>query len=96
MRTTVLATDSAMPKTSPADRSHPAARADQRAQRRRDQALDDGAGDRDLADREQLLDVKLQADAEHQQDDADLGELLGERAVGDEARRDTDRPGCRR
>ena len=27
---------------------------------------------------EQLLDVELQADAEHQQDDADLGELLRE------------------
>ena len=39
------------------------------------------------ADGEQFLEVELQADAEHQQDDADLGELLGQRAVGDEARR---------
>jgi hypothetical protein len=29
----------------------------------------------------------VQADAEHQQDDADLGELAGERAVAHEARR---------
>ena len=27
----------------------------------------------------------MQADAEHQQDDADLGELLGQASVGDEA-----------
>jgi hypothetical protein len=31
--------------------------------------------------------VELQADAEHQQDDADFGQLLGQRRVGDEARR---------
>ena len=30
------------------------------------------------ADGQQLLEVELQADAEHQQDDADLGELLGQ------------------
>src|SRR3712207_7926784 len=53
----------------------------------RDGALHDGAGDRDAADGEQVFDMELQADAEHQQDDADLRELLGERAVGHEARR---------
>jgi hypothetical protein len=31
--------------------------------------------------------VELQADAEHQQDDADFGQLLGQRRVGNEARR---------
>ena len=31
--------------------------------------------------------MELQAHAEHQQDDADLRELLGQRRVGDEARR---------
>ena len=31
--------------------------------------------------------MKLQSDAEHQQDDADVGELLGEARVGDEAGR---------
>ena len=58
-----------------------------RAGQRRDDALRDGAGNRDAADREQLLDVKLQADAEHQQDDADFGELFGQRRVGDETGR---------
>ena len=31
--------------------------------------------------------MELQADAEHQEDDPDLGELIGERPVRDEARR---------
>ena len=45
------------------------------------------AGHGDPPHGQQLLEVELQADAEHQQDDADLGELLGQRRVGDEARR---------
>jgi hypothetical protein len=57
------------------------------ADRRRDQALHDRAGNRDRADGEQILDVQLQPDAEHQQDDADLGELLRDGPIGDEARR---------
>ena len=47
----------------------------------------EGAGNRDAPDRQQLLHVELQAHAEHQQDDADLGQLLGYRRIGDEARR---------
>ena len=35
-------------------------------------------GNGDAPDGEQLLDVELQADAEHEQDDADLGELRGQ------------------
>ena len=35
---------------------------------------------------EQVLDVEVQPDAEHQQDHAELGELLGEPVVRDEAR----------
>ena len=31
--------------------------------------------------------MELETDAEHQQDDADLGQLLGQRGIGDEARR---------
>ena len=57
---------------------------DERPDRGRDQALDDRAGDRDALHREQVLEVELQADAEHQQDHADLGELLGDVAIGDE------------
>ena len=33
------------------------------------------AGNRDAADRQKLFEVELQADAEHQQDDADFGQL---------------------
>ena len=44
-------------------------------------------GNGDRPHREQLLEREVQADAEHQQDDADLGELARERLVGDEARR---------
>ena len=42
----------------------------------------------DRIDRQQILDREAQADPEHQQDDADLGELAGEIDVGDEARRE--------
>ena len=52
------------------------------AERRRDRHLPDGAGDRDRADREQILEREMQADAEHQQDHADLGELRRKRLVG--------------
>ena len=58
---------------------------DQQAQARGDRALRDGAGDRHAPDRDQLFDVELHADAEHQQDDADLGQLLRHVAVGHEA-----------
>ena len=44
-------------------------------------------GHGDAPDGQQILEVEVQADAEHQQDDADLGELLGQLAVGDEAGR---------
>ena len=59
---------------------------DHGAERRRDPALHDRAGDGDAANGEQFFEMELQADAEHQQDDADFGQLLGERRVGDEAR----------
>ncbi len=57
------------------------------AHQRRDGDLADRAGDRDLRDREQVLQGEVQADAEHQQDDADLGEFGGQGGVGGEARR---------
>ena len=85
--TTVLATESARPKTIPAGQLQPNATRQQRAEHGGDDALPDGPGNRDAAHRQQLLEVELQADAEHQQDHADLGELLGQRRVGDEARR---------
>ena len=76
-----------MPKIRPRRPVPPERAREQRAQNRGDRALRDGARDGDAPDREQFLDVELQADAEHQQNDADLRELLGQRGVGDEARR---------
>ena len=60
---------------------------DDGAQQRRDHALRDGAGNGDPPDRQQFLEMELQPDAEHQQDDAELGELIGQPDVGDESRR---------
>ena len=96
MRTTVLATDSAMPNTMPADQSQPKALAIRAPRPVATSALRDRARYRHPPDGEKLLDVKLQADAEHQQDDADLGELLGDPAVGDEIPAYKDRPGSPR
>jgi hypothetical protein len=65
------------------------------AQHRSDGALRDRAWDRDSAHGEQLLEMELQADPEHQQDDADFGELFGEMCVRREAgRMRTDRDPC--
>ena len=49
-----------------------------RAESGRDAALRDRARNGDPPDGQQLLEVELQPDAEHQQDDADFGELLGD------------------
>ena len=57
------------------------------AEHRRDGDLHDGAGHRDQAHRPQVFQREMQADAEHQQDDADLGQLAGQRLIGDEAGR---------
>src|SRR5206468_1581423 len=43
--------------------------------------------DGDVADGEEVIEAKVEADAEHQQDDADLGELLGDAEVADETGR---------
>ena len=51
-----------------------------------DRDLHDGAGNGDGADREQVIQGEMQADAEHQQDDADLGEFSRQRRIGDKAR----------
>jgi hypothetical protein len=53
----------------------------------RDRALNDGTRNRNLAYSEEFLDVELQADAEHQQDDADFSELFCHRTVRHVARR---------
>ena len=84
----MLATESARPKTRPAPNDQPQSRAIADAEDRRHRDLPQGAGDGDLADRHQVLDREVQADAEHQQDDADLGQLAGQLLVADEARRE--------
>ena len=61
---------------------------DRDAEDRRHRDLAQGAGDGDLADRHQVLDREVQADAEHQQDDADLGQLARQLLVADEAGRE--------
>lgn len=43
--------------------------------------LDHGAGNGDGLHREEILEGEMEADAEHQQDHADLGELIGERLI---------------
>ena len=58
---------------------------DRCSQYRGDQALHDRARKRDTADGEQFFDVKLESDAEHEKDDANLGELLRHRSIGDES-----------
>ena len=56
------------------------------AERGSDRDLCDGAGDGDAPDREQIFEREMQADAEHQQDHADLGEFVGDALVGDVSR----------
>ncbi len=57
------------------------------AERRGDGHLHHRARRGDVADGKEILEREMQADAEHQQNDADLGELIGKRDIGDEARR---------
>ncbi len=58
-----------------------------RAHQRGDGDLADRARHGDAGDRQQVLQREMQADAEHQQDDADLGQLGSKRGIGLEARR---------
>ena len=55
------------------------------AERRGDRHLQDRAGHGDALHGPEVLHREVQADAEHQQHHADLGELIGERRVGDDA-----------
>ena len=86
MSTTVLATDNAIPKTSPAVQPQPKACAATAPNAVATTLCAIAPGISHAADREQFLDMELQADAEHEQDHADFRELLGEARVGHEAR----------
>ena len=63
---------------------HGEAKAHQRCNR----DLDDGAGYRDGFDGQKVVQREMQAHAEHQQDDAELGEFRRQRLVGDVTRRE--------
>ena len=82
----MLDTEIARPKTSPPT-SPTRGHADRGPEQRRGQAPAQRARHRDPAHGQQFLQMELQANAEHQQDDPDLGELAGDLPVGDEARR---------
>ncbi len=82
--TTVLATASERPNTIDAGVAYPATRAAPAPSANAVPPADEGAGYRDAAYGEQFIDVKLKADAEHEQDDADVGKLLGQARVGHE------------
>ena len=86
--TTVLATESATPKMSPAPERPAEPPANRHAERRGDQALRQRPRDSDGANRQQILEREMQPHAEHQENDADLGELVGDVLVGDKARRE--------
>jgi len=62
--------------------------AEQRAHQRRGADLRDGAGQRDRPHGEQLPEREVHADAEHEQDHADFGQLVRDRLVGDESWRE--------
>jgi hypothetical protein len=57
----------------------------ERAEPRGDGDLHDGAGHGDAPYGEQIGDGEVQPDAEHEEDDADLGELRRQPGVGDVA-----------
>ena len=73
--TTVLATESAKTEHEAGAEVPAPERRKAGAQRRRDGDLHDRAGQGDAAHGEQVLKREVQADAEHQQHHADLGEL---------------------
>ena len=61
--------------------------ADQCAEQGRDKTLTKGTGESHPPYGEQFLEMELQADAEHEKNDPDLGELVRQVFVGDEAGR---------
>lgn len=74
MRTTVLATEMARPRTMPSlmpsPKNEPA-----EARRRSHRYLDDGPRNSDVLDAQKVFHVEVKADAEHEEDDAELRQL---------------------
>ena len=77
-----------MPKTSAVPPGQPASRASPNPSRLDSGDLQQRARDHDGPDRQQVLDREMQAHPEHQQDDADLGQLQRQVLVGDKAGRE--------
>ena len=85
--TTVLAQDRDSPKIRPAPGSQPHHQAMPMPSRVATAHLHHRTGQGDPFHREQVIEREMQPDAEHQQHDADLGQLGGGMHIGDEARR---------
>ena len=83
----MLATESDRPNTIDAGHVQPKACAATAPTTVAIAALRDRAWNRNPPDGKQFVEVELEPDAEHQQDDADLGELFGDMCVGDESGR---------
>ena len=83
----MLATDKASPKTSPRPTVQPETQRERRAERGGNRDLTMAPGTAMRRTDKEVLEREVKADAEHQQDDADLGELGGEPLVGDETGR---------
>ena len=84
----MLATERQSPKTIPAPHGQPSRRETTAPQQRGDDDLPDRAGKGDAPHGKQVADGKMDADAEHEQDDADLGELLRESGIDDDTWRE--------
>jgi hypothetical protein len=85
--TTVLATETAMPRIKPLCQLHPYRRGKRHAGESRGRALRERAGNGERAHREQVLQAEVQTDAKHQQDHTDLRELGCDLGVADNPRR---------
>ncbi len=86
--TTVLATDSARPKTRPAPIGQPSHHAKPMPSSVAIAIWTIAPGMAIARTDKQVLEREMQPDAEHQQDDADFGELVGHVLVADIARRE--------
>lgn len=60
---------------------------DEAAEQRGDEHLQHGARNGDALDVHQIANGEVKADAEHQQHDADFGELVSQRRIGEDAGR---------
>src|SRR4051794_25296419 len=85
IRTTVLATDSAQTEDQPGPGRPAKAPRQRHAEQCGDRDLNHGAGQGYRPDRHQVLERKMQADREHEQDHADFGQFVGKRLIGDES-----------